>query len=364
MKRILLTLACLAALGGQAFAANCTNPIAAKDGAGTSMNFNTTVDGSNNCTSNVMPGASLTTLTVWNSGTAGATTQSVMGANAGSPAVLVQLVQSSGTFSAGAITFQGTYDGTNWTAIPDAQLLSPNTLANAGTTLGIYTLFTNTNKPFLILTQGYQGIRINLSTAITGTGTVSPFVALLSTNPALGALLNPLAQNSPTTVIGGVAVSQTTPGTSNGVAIVGVNAATALAGNGVTGTGSQRVTIASDNTPFATKVDQTTPGTTNNVSISALPRVARNFPGATVGTSSAQALAASTATMFLQIQNTHASNTVACAFGATAVLNSSTSVQLAAGQSASWGPNTAGVPTGALNCIASGATTPLYVEWL
>lgn len=111
-------------------------------------------------------------------------------------------------------------------------------------------------------------------------------------------------------------------------------------------------------------IDQTTVGTTNNVTVSPLPRTARNFPGATVGASSAQALAASTAVKFLQIQNTHASNTVACAFGATAVLNSSTSVQLAAGQSASWGPLTGGVPTGALNCIASGASTPLYVEWL
>lgn len=100
------------------------------------------------------------------------------------------------------------------------------------------------------------------------------------------------------------------------------------------------------------------------VSITAIARAARNFPGATVGVASAQALAASTATVFLQIQNTHASNTVACAFGVAAVLNSSTSVQLAAGQSASWGPNTGGVPTGALNCIASQASTPLYVEWL
>lgn len=130
-----------------------------------------------------------------------------------------------------------------------------------------------------------------------------------------------------------------------------MNGAALLMGNGVTGTGSQRVTISSDNTAFG-------------VIVNPLARAARNFPGATVGTSSAQALATNTATVFLQIQNTHASATVACAFGATAVLNSSTSVQLAAGQSASWGPNTSGVPTGALNCIASGASTPLYVEWL
>ncbi len=40
-----------------------------------------------------------------------------------------------------------------------------------------------------------------------------------------------------------------------------------LTGNGATGNGSQRVTIASDNTPFPIKIDQTTPGTTNAFSL-------------------------------------------------------------------------------------------------
>ena len=38
-------------------------------------------------------------------------------------------------------------------------------------------------------------------------------------------------------------------------------------GNGIAGTGTPRVTVASDNTPFPVKVDQTTPGTTNAVSL-------------------------------------------------------------------------------------------------
>lgn len=46
-----------------------------------------------------------------------------------------------------------------------------------------------------------------------------------------------------------------------------MNGAAILMGNGVTGTGSQRVTIASDNTPFPIKLDQTTPGTTNAVAL-------------------------------------------------------------------------------------------------
>lgn len=64
-----------------------------------------------------------------------------------------------------------------------------------------------------------------------------------------------------------VKTDQTTHGTTDLVAadIIKVNGNTALAGNGVTGTGSLRVTIASDNTPFAIKTDQTSHGTTDLV---------------------------------------------------------------------------------------------------
>jgi hypothetical protein len=48
-----------------------------------------------------------------------------------------------------------------------------------------------------------------------------------------------------------VSVSQATPGTTNGTAIVGVNAATALAGAGATGAGSLRDTVAQDPTTIA-----------------------------------------------------------------------------------------------------------------
>lgn len=64
-------------------------------------------------------------------------------------------------------------------------------------------------------------------------------------------------------------VSGTVSITSNSaVNVAQINGVTTLMGNGVTGTGSQRVTIASDNTPYAVKIDQTTPGTTNNISVS------------------------------------------------------------------------------------------------
>jgi hypothetical protein len=73
-----------------------------------------------------------------------------------------------------------------------------------------------------------------------------------------------LATNTPTiaagtAIIGKVGIDQTTPGTTNLVALAAnqsinnaqINGVTPLMGNGVTGTGSQRVTIASDNTAFS-----------------------------------------------------------------------------------------------------------------
>jgi hypothetical protein len=51
-------------------------------------------------------------------------------------------------------------------------------------------------------------------------------------------------------LIGKVGVDQTTPGTTNAVALAQIGANTILTGNGVTGAGSQRVTIASDQTAF------------------------------------------------------------------------------------------------------------------
>lgn len=47
-----------------------------------------------------------------------------------------------------------------------------------------------------------------------------------------------------------------------------INGVAVVTGNGVVGTGVQRVAIASDNTPFSVKLDQTTPGTTNAASLS------------------------------------------------------------------------------------------------
>lgn len=66
-----------------------------------------------------------------------------------------------------------------------------------------------------------------------------------------------------------VAISQTTPGTTNGVSLAYIGANVVSSGNGIAGTGSQRVTIASDNTPFTVNSAQSgtwtvQPGNTAN----------------------------------------------------------------------------------------------------
>lgn len=66
----------------------------------------------------------------------------------------------------------------------------------------------------------------------------------------------------------GIISAVTTPaaGALQDVNMKQANGVTLLTGNGVTGTGSPRVTVASDNTAFPVKIDQTTPGTTDHVS--------------------------------------------------------------------------------------------------
>jgi len=171
----------------------------------------------------------------------------VLVSNAGSPFVNVDLVQTT-TLTAGAINFEVTYDDTNWITIPNAQVVDPSTLAQISLP---YTLQASTNKNFLVAMAGARQLRIKTSTGITGTGNVTPFVTELNYN--LFAQLN----TSGAQKVDGSGVTQpvsgtvtTTPPANASTNIAQINAVTPLMGNGVTGTGSQRVTIASDNTAF------------------------------------------------------------------------------------------------------------------
>src|SRR5208282_2302095 len=124
------------------------------------------------------PAALVQTATAWTSGTALNTTQALL-TTGGYPAIVLQLNQGS-TITAGAVTFEGTYDGINWATIPTSQVLNPNTFAQL---TNPYTLVASTNQSFLILVQGYQQVRYRLSTAILGSGTLTPYWTLQSASP-------------------------------------------------------------------------------------------------------------------------------------------------------------------------------------
>lgn len=126
------------------------------------------------------PGMRKATLSAWTSATSVNATQDIF-TNHGAGAVMVHLVQTT-TLTAGAINFDVTYDGTNWVAIPADVISDPNSITSVLIPLP-YTLQASTNKPFLIQNKGWSGLRIKLTTVITGTGSVTPNYALLPYEP-------------------------------------------------------------------------------------------------------------------------------------------------------------------------------------
>jgi hypothetical protein len=75
------------------------------------------------------------------------------------------------------------------------------------------------------------------------------------------------AAASDTSMVVQLSPSQPNLSTALNTNVAQINGVTPLMGNGNTGTGSHRVTVAADNTPFAVKIDQTTPGTTDKVTV-------------------------------------------------------------------------------------------------
>lgn len=168
-----------------------------------------------------------------------------------------------------------------------------------------------------------------------------------------------------TAVVTGNEFQTATPGkTVSGVVTMCINGSNQAAPCS-TGGGSSDVNITGINgaTPSATNPIWVAPASSTAFPVLAAPRTALTVSGCTVGTSSASCIAASTANVWVQVQNTSASAQIACSWGGTAALNASGSFMLQPGQSATWGVLSSGVPTNALNCIASGASTPLYVEY-
>ena len=133
------------------------------------------------------------TLSAWTSATALNATQNIF-TGSGVEAAIVHLVQTT-TLTAGAITFEVTFDGTNWITAPADAVLDPTSVTFAQISLP-YTVQASANKAFIVTGKGWQGLRIKLSTQITGTGSVTPNYALLNYDPAMSVIAyNPTAAN-------------------------------------------------------------------------------------------------------------------------------------------------------------------------
>jgi hypothetical protein len=100
-------------------------------------------------------------------------------------AILIQLDQTT-TVTGGVVTFQLSYDGgANYITAPVAQVLNPSTGAQL---TNPYTLVASTNQSFLIPLAGASNFQVKLTTAMTGTGAITPYMTVLCTQPTIGPL--------------------------------------------------------------------------------------------------------------------------------------------------------------------------------
>lgn len=79
------------------------------------------------------------------------------------------------TITGGALTFQEDAGDGNFVTLDSWRLVDPTTPPFA-TIANPYSFVASTNKQFLILAYGLARIRLNLTSALTGTGAVTPFV--------------------------------------------------------------------------------------------------------------------------------------------------------------------------------------------
>ena len=200
-----------------------------------------------------------------------------------------------------------------------------------------------------------QATAANLNATVVGTGTFAVQSTLAAeTTKVLGVVRNAdgsgnlltstsnaLDINLKTIAASLTLATVTTVGTVTNLSQM--NGAALLMGNGVTGTGSQRVTIASDNTPFSinTKTDLTPAAPT----------------AASVGITSAQAVASNANRKGLVLVNT-SSAVISLGFGNAAVLNSGITLP----PYGMFEMDEYTFDTGAVNAIASAASSNLAIQ--
>lgn len=165
------------------------------------------------------------------------TTQNLVPAGAATTGSAVELllngasgiaVQVTGTYT-GALSLQATVDGATWVTLGGSPFLNVNTGAF------LATITSALQGVFQSDVSAYTSIRLTALAAVTGTATVTIRSCTAAGLVALDAAI-PAGAN----VIGALTANQS-------VNAAQINGVTPVMGNGVTGTGSQRVTIASDN---------------------------------------------------------------------------------------------------------------------
>lgn len=215
----------------------------------------------------ISPNNPLTTSPADLTATGSITTQNLVPAGAATAGSAVSLtglagmatasIQVTGTYT-GALSAQATVDGTNWVTLGGTPFLNINTGVLSGTiasaAVGVFQLDVSAFKQF----------RITGLAAMTGT-------AVVSIQTSNGARVISLDTPLPTgaNVIGALTANQS-------VNNAQFNGVTPLMGNGITGTGSLRVTIASDNTAYTVNAAQS--GTWNIGTVTTLTGITNALP--------------------------------------------------------------------------------------
>lgn len=240
--------------------------------------------------------------------------------------------------------------------------------------------------PWSVNQTQWNGVAVLTGNGVTGTGSVRVTIASDNTAFSVNAVQSGTWNiGTLTTITNPVAVTQSgswSLAANQSVNVAQINGVTPLMGNGVTGTGSQRVTIASDNTAFSvnavqsgtwnigtvttvttvtavTAITNALPAGTNNIG-KVTPNSANtaSSPTATsVGVATASAVASNVNRKGLVLVNT-SSNTISLGFGASAVLNSGITLS----PFGSFTMDAFNFTTATVNAIASAASSNLAIQ--
>lgn len=216
------------------------------------------------------------TITTQNLVPAGAATAGSAVASGNISSAATAMVQVSGTYT-GALSLQCTVDGTNWVTVGGVPFFNVNTGALSATIPSAATGI------WQIEIAACLQYRITALAAVTGTATVSLRNSIAA---SLVALDSPLPAG--TNIIGALSANQSAN-------VSQINGVTPLMGNGVTGTGSLRVTIASDNT------SNTNPFLVRQGGKSVVATVRNDYSAANVTTGAWVQLVASTSAIVTEI---------------------------------------------------------------